>query len=365
MLETCAILEAIDSGSGRREWSCVGNEGAPLGELERDRRPGAATLSDVAREAGVGVSTASRVLRSHGSFSSRTRQSVLDAAARLGYVPNRIAGTLASTGSQWGGILIRSLANIVFPDLLRGASGGLGKAGFQSVISVTDYDPTAEEQLIESLLSWRPAGLLVAGLAHTERARSMLRGAGIRVVKMLDPDGKGVDLVVGFSNREAGRVSARHLLSRGYRRIGYAGHDLGRDRRAAKRRDGFREALAEGGQTLAAELIVARPSSVEAGRDGLERLMADHAALDAVSFSSDDMAIGGYFLCLSRGIAIPERMALLGYSGRDVALCAPQALSTIRTPRVAVGETSAQLVFSDGPPGVVTLDFDLVVGRTT
>ena len=90
-------------------------------EADEDARTGATiTLTDVARAAGVGESTASRVLRGHGSFSAKTRESVLTAARSLGYVPNRIAGTLASTGSKLVGIVIPSLSNIVFPDVCGG-----------------------------------------------------------------------------------------------------------------------------------------------------------------------------------------------------------------------------------------------------
>ena len=119
---------------------------------------------------------------------------------------------------------------------------------------------------------------------------------------MLDVDGTGIDIVVGYSNREAGATSARHLLARGYRRIGYVGHDLGRDTRAAKRLAGFEAALREAGSGLADREVMAAPSSLEAGRDGLERILARTPALDAVYFSNDDMAVGGYFLCLSRGL---------------------------------------------------------------
>lgn len=338
---------------------------ASAGALAGASSPAGVTLTDVAREAGVGESTASRVLRSHGSFSSKTRASVLEAAARLGYVPNRIAGSLASTGSKLVGIIVPSLANIVFPDLLRGANSVLGKAGFQSVIGVTDYDLEGEEALISSLLSWRPAGLLVAGLEHTPRADAMLRGAGIRIIEMLDTDGTGIDMVVGFSNREAGRAGARHLIARGYRRIGYVGHDLALDLRAAKRFEGFRSALAEAGLQVAGQVIASVPSSIAAGRDALARILGETRDLDAVYFSNDDMAIGGYFLCLSRGISIPDRLALFGHNGLEVARCVPQPLSTIRTPRVEVGEASARLISSDGPPAVITLDFELIEGATT
>ncbi|RZK89588.1 MAG: LacI family DNA-binding transcriptional regulator, partial [Methylobacterium sp.] len=193
------------------------------------------TLADVARESGFGESTVSRVLRNQGSFSKRTADRVAEAVAKLGYVPNRLAGSLAgnaaSAGSQLVGIVIPSLANIVFPDLLRGLTGALDRTGFQSVIGVSDYDPDREEALVAALLSWRPAGLVLTGLEHNPDTVALLRAAGIRVVEMIDTDGPGLDLVVGFSNRAVGEASAAHLVARGYRRIGYVGHDIFRDLR--------------------------------------------------------------------------------------------------------------------------------------
>ncbi|MFE1599653.1 LacI family DNA-binding transcriptional regulator [Methylobacterium sp. ID0610] len=337
-------------------------EGSPLGRESAARRP--VTLADVAREARVGESTVSRVLRSHGSFSERTRAQVEAAVARLGYVPNRIAGTLASTGSRLIGIVIPSLSNIVFPDLLRGATGALDAEGFQSVIAVTDYDEEREEALVASLLSWRPAGLLVTGLEHTPGAVRRLTASGVRVAELLDVDGPGLDIVVGYSNRSAGETSARYLIGRGYRRIAYLGHDLTRDRRAGKRYAGFRAALAEAGRPLHDEERIATPSSVEAGRDGLAALLARSPDCDAVYFSNDDMALGGYFHCLSRGLTVPDRLALFGYNGLDVGRLTPQPLTTIRTPRVEAGATAARLLCNDAPATVVDLGFELITGAT-
>ncbi len=332
----------------------------------KQRRGGqAATLTDVAREAGVGESTASRVLRKSGSFSDQTNQKVLEAAARLGYVPNRIAGTLASTGSKLVGVIIPSLANIVFPDVLRGANSILEAEGLQSVVGVTEYDQAREENLVASLLAWRPAGLLIAGLEHSEHALTMLKGAGIRIVELGDIDGEGIDIVVGLSNYQAGRASAKHLLSRNYRRIGYIGHDLSRDLRAGKRFRGFNDVLTENGMSLIDREIVEAPSSIPEGRAALTRLLERSSDLDAVYFSNDDMAIGGYFHCLSCGIAIPGRLALFGYNGLDVALSAPQPLSTIRTPRVEIGETGARLLCEGGPSTVVDVGFELLEGATS
>ncbi len=333
--------------------------------MARTRRPDprGITLADVARAAGVSKITASRVLRG-GPVAAETRDRVLEIVRRLGYVPNRLAGTLSSAGSNLVGVIIPSLANIVFPDVLRGVEGVLDAAGFRLVVGVTDYDPEREEGLIEAMLAWRPAGLIVTGLEHTDRGRAMLANAGIRVAELMDLDGTGLDIVVGLSNRAVGRASARHLVERGYRRLAYVGHDLGHDRRAAKRFEGFREALAESPAALVATELLPGRSSAASGREGLARILDRGARVDAVYFSNDDMAMGGYFLCLARGLAVPDRVALFGFNGLDLAQALPQPLSTIRSPRVQMGEVGARLVCGREPSAVVDLGFELITGAT-
>lgn len=326
------------------------------------------TLSDVAREAGVGESTVSRVLRKQGSFSKQAGARVAEAVARLGYVPNRLAGSLAGNaatlGTQLVGIVIPSLANIVFPDLLRGLTGALDAAGYQSVIGVSDYDLDREEALVRALLSWRPAALVVTGLEHTAGAVAGLKAGGIRIVEMIDVDGPGLDIVVGFSNAKVGRASAGHLLARGYRRIGFVGHDIRRDLRAGKRLAGFEAVLAEAGVPLREREIMPGPSSPAAGRAGLERLLARAPDLDAVYFSNDDMALGGYFACLAHGWSVPGRVALFGFNGLDLIEAMPQPLSTIRTPRLEIGRVAAERLAAGGPAESVDLGFDLIEGAT-
>ncbi len=351
-----------------RDAGMMGAESTQRVLMARTRRPDprGITLADIARTAGVSKITVSRVLRG-GPVAAETRDRVLEIVRRLGYVPNRLAGTLSSAGSNLVGVIIPSLANIVFPDVLRGAEAVLDAAGFRPVVGVTDYDPAREEGLIEAMLAWRPAGLIVTGLEHTDRSRAMLANAGIRVAELMDLDGAGLDIVVGLSNRAAGRASARHLVERGYRRLAFVGHDLGRDRRAAKRFEGFREALSESPAALVATEILPGRSSAASGREGLARILdrGDGAdGVDAVYFSNDDMAMGGCFLCLSRGIAVPDQVALFGFNGLDLGQALPQPLSTIRSPRVRMGEVGARLVCGREPPAIVDLGFELIPGAT-
>jgi LacI family gluconate utilization system Gnt-I transcriptional repressor len=324
------------------------------------------TITDVAHRAKVGESTVSRVLRNHGSVSASTREKILKAAADLNYVPNRIAGTLASMTSKLIGVVIPSVGNTVVPEVLAGANMVFEDAGFQPVIGVSNYDPAREEVLIESILSWRPAGILVAGLEHTDRARAMLKGSGIRVVELLDIDGEGIDIVVGSSQRMAGRKSAEHLLARNYRRIGYVGHDIRVDIRAGKRFEGFRAVMRENGLSFVdQEFHPSGGSTVEAGRIGLARLLKRQPSLDAIYFSNDDLALGGYFHCLEHDICVPSDLALFGYNGLEITRLTPQPLSTIRTPRIAMGRAGASLLLSGGPSTIVDVGFELIVGATS
>ena len=122
--------------------------------------------------------TVSRVLRNRGDVSAATREKVLEAARTLGYVPNKIAGALASQRVNLVGVVIPSLSNMVFPEVMTGISEVLDGTGLQPVVGVTNYLPDREEAVIYEMLSWRPSGMIIAGLEHSDAARAMLGRAG-------------------------------------------------------------------------------------------------------------------------------------------------------------------------------------------
>lgn len=322
-------------------------------------------LADVAALAEVGESTVSRVLRDAGSFSSSAREKVLKAAAELGYVPNRLASSLASAGSRLVAIIVPSLANVVFVDVLKGAEKVLDQTGYRGVFGVTDYDPGKEELLVEALLEYRPAAVLLAGLEHTERTRAMLSAAGCRIVEILDTDGDCLDLAVGFSNKAAGQAAAEHLLACSYERIGYVGHDLTRDRRAARRFETFRRTLETGGVTLADSETGEYASSAAQGRASLSILLRRSPDLQAVYFSNDDLAIGGFFHCMDAAIRVPDQLAIFGHNGLDIGQAMPQPLSTIRPPREEIGRVAVEMALSGAASQIVDVGFEILTGRTT
>jgi LacI family gluconate utilization system Gnt-I transcriptional repressor len=330
--------------------------------------PGNVTLSQVAQRAGVSGMTVSRVLRGSANVSEETRARVQAAVSELGYVPNRLAGALATAHSQLMVVILPSLANIVFPEVLRGVTERLEAAGYQAVVGVSDYDLAKEERLIEAMLSWRPSGWIVAGLEHTPRARQMLADARAPVVEIMDIDGEPIDMAVGLSNAAAGRCIGEHLAASGRCRIGYVGGNLARDLRAAKRREGFVQALAQRGLSLQGELTADEPSSLLLGRSGLKKLLEAHPDLDAVYFSNDDMAVGGLMHCLQAGIDVPGRLALAGFNGLEIGEATPLRLTTVRSPRRRIGQTAAEHVLArlDRQPCPRRLDvgYEFIAGQT-
>jgi LacI family gluconate utilization system Gnt-I transcriptional repressor len=326
------------------------------------------TLSDVARVAGVSEITVSRILRNHGSVAAATRERVLSAVRQVGYVPNRLAGGLASSGSKLVGVIVPSLTNIVFPEVLDGIRASVAGTGFQAVIGVSDYSLETEEELVASLLAWRPEAMIIAGFEHTDAARAMLTASSVRIAEIMEIDSQPIDLAVGLSHRRAGFDTGQYLLGRGYRRFGYVGHDWSSDRRAKKRYDGLADALAGQGLEIIDTARFDGPSSSLAGRDMLAALLARTRDLDVVVFSNDDMATGGVFHCLGAGIRPKADLALFGFNGLDIGQALPTPLSTMRSNRFLIGKTAVDTLLAQrdrpGTPRVIDTGYQILTGAT-
>ena len=326
------------------------------------------TVSDVARLAQVSDSTVSRTMRNHGLIAEATREKVMGAVRTLGYVPNRIAGSLASLDSRIVGVVIPSLSNIVFPEILQGINAGLTGSNRQSVISVTDYDLDKEEDVVRNLLAWQPAAVLIAGSTHTQATRRMLDQSGIRVVEFMEIDHPPIDAAVGMSHVAAGSAAARHLIARGYRRFGYVGYGGTADVRARMRYDGFCATLGQAGLMLVAEAMSDGQTSVGKGKAQTADLCARAPGLDVVVYSNDDMAVGGLFHCMAAGISVPKDLALFGFNGLDIGRALPQPLSTIRSNRFVIGQRAVELVLAHpvrpDTPTIIDTGFEIFEGAT-
>ncbi len=311
---------------------------------QKGRQSRALTLRDVAEATGFSEMTVSRVLRGRGDVSDGTRSKVLAAAKRLGYVPNKIAGALASSRVNLVGVIIPSLSNMVFPEVLTGISEVLDETPLQPVMGVTNYRPEREEKVLFEMLSWRPSAVIIAGIEHSDGSRAMLRAAGIPVVEIMDTDGEPVDAVVGISHRRAGRMMAQSILERGYRRFGFLGTKMPLDHRARKRFEGFTGALAKAGIEVADHEFYSGGSALAKGRDMTAAMLARNPDLDFLYYSNDMIGAGGLLWCLEHGIDVPEAMGLAGFNGVELLDGLPRRLATMDAGRHEIGRAAARIV---------------------
>lgn len=306
------------------------------------RRP--LTLKDVSIASGVSEMTVSRVLRNRGDVSDATRKKVLNAAKALGYVPNKIAGALASSRVNLVGVIIPSLSNMVFPEVLTGISDVLDETDLQPVVGVTNYLPEKEEKVLFEMLSWRPSGVIIAGLEHTDAANAMLKAAGIPIVEIMDTDGEPIDSVVGISHRRAGREMANAIVKAGYEQIGFLGTKMPLDHRARKRFEGFTEALAKTGIEIMDQEFYSGGSSFNQGRELTKTILDRNPELDFLYYSNDMIGAGGLMYLLEQGIDVPGQIGLAGFNGMELLSGLPKTLATMDAGRSEIGREAARII---------------------
>ncbi len=310
------------------------------------------TLRDVSEASGVSEMTVSRVLRNRGDVSEATRTKVLETAKRLGYVPNQIAGALASSRVNLVAVIIPSLSNMVFPEVMTGISEVLDETPLQPVVGVTNYEPEREEKVLYEMLSWRPSGIIIAGLEHTDPSRVMLAAAGIPVVEIMDVDGEPIDAVVGISHRRAGREMANAIVAAGYRRIGFLGTKMPLDHRARKRFEGFIEGLAKAGLEVEDREFYSGGSGLTKGREMTETMLERSPDLDFLYYSNDMIGAGGLLYLLDKGMNVPEEIGLAGFNNVELLGGLPKRLATMDAERREIGRKAAEIIAGRASGGV-------------
>ncbi|WP_428541016.1 LacI family DNA-binding transcriptional regulator [Profundibacter sp.] len=302
------------------------------------------TLRDVSEASGVSEMTVSRVLRNRGDVSDATRLKVTAAAKRLGYVPNKIAGALASQRVNLVAVIIPSLSNMVFPEVLTSINEVLDETPLQPVFGVTNYLPEKEESVLFEMLSWRPSGVIIAGLEHTNAARAMMRNADVPIVEIMDLDGDPIDAIVGVSQRRAGREMAEAIIAEGYRNIGFMGTNMPLDHRARKRFEGFSEALTDAGIEIADQEFYSGGSALVKGREMTEAILKRSPDLDFLYYSNDMIGAGGLLYCLANGIDVPGQVGLAGFNGVELLNGLPKQLATMDAERHQIGRAAAEII---------------------
>lgn len=322
----------------RALWSDMVNAKTPDG----DRR---LRMDDVAELAGVSQMTVSRALRTPEKVAPETRARIEAAMAQLDYVPDLVAGSLAARRSGLIAAVVSTFENAIFAPTIAGLTEAAEAAGFTILLGSSGYSETDEERLLRAILGRRPDGVMLTDAFHTPRARRLLAAAGVPIVETWDLPAEPVDMVVGFSNVDAGRAMALALHGFGYRRIAFVAPSSERDRRGLKRLEGYRRAMDELGAPRREIRLHGPVATLEEGAAALASLLDRHPDADAVACSVDTLAAGALLEARRRGIDVPGRLGIAGFG--DFALAQPAGLdmTTMRIAGRNIGaEAGAMLV---------------------
>ena len=329
-----------------------------MSTLEPDPPHSIPTLSAVAKLAGVSSITVSRVVRLPDLVAPETRGRVEAAMRELGYVPNQLAGALASGArTRSVGVLVPTIANSIFADTVQGLSDELEPLGYAVILAQSRYDAAREDHMLSALLSRRPEAIIMVGSPATDDGTRLLQRAGIPIVETWEIPPAPIDAVAGFNNYEAGCAVARHLVAQGRQNLAFIGGD---DPRATRRWNGFKDTALQAGVKMPRRLILDRNAS------GSVVALAELPEVDAVFAANDAHAIG--FMSglraaglLRDGPAAAQPVAVIGLGDLEMGRLIAPSLSTIRVHGDAIGRTAAKLMLTRQGPRHIDLGFELVL----
>lgn len=317
-----------------------------------------ASIEDIARVAGVSHSTVSRALRDDARISVETRARVRRLAGELGYVPNGVARGLRERRTNTIGLVVTSIADPFWADVLHGAEGAARPSGIGVLLSSAYENPTQEMLAIERFYQHRVDGILIADSRLGSRDAARLTAAPVPTVlvnSQVDEPREGLR-AVSIDDYAGARLATEHLLSLGHRRIGFlgVGNRPGSNRR---RSEAWRATLrAVGIAPDPAWLAVpdadtSLDEDADVGEALLPRLLA--AGVTAISCYNDMVAIGVLVGCRARGLAVPGDLSVVGFDDVPIARYSAPPLTTIHQPRAELGGRAMALLLDllVGKPG--------------
>ncbi|MBS2535164.1 LacI family DNA-binding transcriptional regulator [Catenulispora sp. NF23] len=301
------------------------------------------SITDVAAQAGVSITTVSHVLSGQRPVSAATTAKVRQVIAELGYEPNQLARGLRLQRTNTVALVIPDITNPFYPLIARGLQNVLGPAGMQVLVTSTDADPAAEDAAVQQMITRRVDGLAFAGYQADHRRVTAAAEVGIPVVLLGGRTARpGID-VVSADDVAGGEIATEYLITRAYRRIAFI---TGAERvgSPANRVLGYRHALRAAGMPYSARLVVREEISRDGGARAMARLLSLRQAPDAVLCTNDVTALGALDAAKDAGLRVPRDVAVMGFDDIEIAALTTPALTTVSIRPLEQGEAIGRLL---------------------
>ena len=298
-------------------------------------------LEDVALIAGVSSATVSRFFNNPGMVATATADRIREAVATTHYVPNLMAGGLASSRSRLVALLVPDVAQSIFNATVEAMVDELSASGDIVMLGLTGVDNARMQPLISAALSRRADAIILTGIVSDPATRELMRRRATTVIETWGLPEDPIDVAVGFSHRAVGQDIARFVHSRGYRRP----HLLtASGTRAMERRQGFIDDWAGLGGEAPSEQIFASQTRFGHGRAAFRALRELDTRPDVVVCSSDWLAQGLLVEAMAAGVRVPDELAVVGFGNLAVAAEMRPTITTIDIDGARIGREAVNLL---------------------
>lgn len=304
------------------------------------------TLADVARLAGVSLGSASNALATPNQVKPSTLEKVQRAVAKLAYIPDGTARALASQKTLTIGAVYPTLDNPIFAHSTHSLQKTLWNNGYQLLIASLEYHSQHELAVIQSTLSRGIDGMILVGTDHNPEVFNLLHQWNIPYVLTWSTDDTEHPHCVGISNFNAGYDLGKEIIKHGHTKVAICGGDTRHNERARGRKNGIMQALKENDIHIPEEWLLQAEFSYQGGRDSLRKILALKNKPTVIAFGTDLQAIGALYEARIQGIAVPEKLSIVGFDGIAEGKHMQPSLTTVQLPAHRIGIEAANRILA-------------------
>lgn len=302
------------------------------------------TISDVAKKAGVGVGTVSRVINRSPRVSDETRQKVLKAMEALNYRPNPFARRLSLGKTLTLAVIVPFFTRPSFVERLRGVEAAIAETEYDLIVYNVETVDKKDKYFQDASRPERIDGLLIISLSPSDEDVERFLNSGVPAV-LIDAQHPGLPRVV-VDDVKGGYIATKHLLELGHKNIAFVGDNFPNPfnfTSSYNRYKGYREALKEAGVVVPDEYYVTGKHGRDVARNLTHRLLSLDVPPTAIVAASDIQAMGVMEAAREHGVSIPEKLSVIGYD--DIKMAEYLDLTTIHQPLFESGWRGTNLLF--------------------
>ena len=304
----------------------------------------AASIKDVAKEAGVSIATVSRVLNDIDVVNEDTKKKVLDAIKKLGYRPNIVARSLKTQRTKTIGILLPDISNQFYPEIVRGAEDVSNIYDYNIILCNSDLDIEKEKEYLRVLKEKMVDGVIYMSSELNQEIMDIINELDLKTVLVETRDNNGSLPSVTINNAKASKESTEYLLSKGLKNIAFIGTEKDGMNAWSDRYLGYEKAMKEANIEVNPELVYFGSIKMKTGCEGVSKFINSKQKFDGIVCASDDIAMGAINELRDNNIDVPKDVSVIGFNDNFAASIFYPKITTISQPTYDMGSVAMRML---------------------